>query len=87
MKATPVELVVVDAGTEQVTPVGDPTTAHVSVTVPVKPFNALACTERVPEPPPFTATLAAVVELRLKSVVFSCRLFDEAVIPEESPVI
>src|SRR4051812_19233607 len=83
----PVALVVVDAGTAHVTPTGDPTTAHDRVTVPMKPFSALACTDRVPEPASFTKTLPTAVELRLKSVVFSCKLFDEAVIPEESPVI
>ena len=87
LKVTPVELVVVDSGTEQVTPVGDPCTPHASVIVPLKPFSALACTGFVAEPPSFTATLPTVVEMRLKSVVFSCKLFDEAVIPEESPVI
>ena len=87
MKLTPVALGVVDAGTEQVTPVGDPSTAQVSVTVPVKLFKALACTERAPDPPSFSRTLPAVVEVRLKSVVFSCKLFEDAVVPEESPVI
>src|SRR5262245_23000070 len=87
MKLTPTVLVVVEAGTEHVTPAGAATTPHVSVTVPMKPFRDLACTVHVAARALLRSTLPTVIELSEKSVVFNCTWLLVRTTPSADPLI
>src|SRR4051794_6456289 len=81
----PVEVGLTDAGTEQLTPAGDPAIEQESATAPVNPFRAFAVTDLVPDPETFTMRSPSAVEAKLKSVVLTCTAL-ERVPPRAEPV-